>query len=90
MKNFMYLNMDFLESFMAQNNDGFPEQEELEENHSHTETEEDEVAKEVTKLIGEIGTGTENQDNISIPSNILNTLLSSILNVNNFLEQAPV
>lgn len=52
MKNFMYLNMDFLESFMVQNNDGFPEQEELEENHSHTETEEDEVAKEVTKLIG--------------------------------------
>lgn len=81
MKNFIYLNMDFLESFMAQNNDGFPEQEELEENHSHTETEEDEVAKKITKLIGEIGTGNGNQDSVSIPSNILNTLLSSVLNV---------
>lgn len=81
MKNFMYLNMDFLESFMAQNNDGFPEQEELEENRSHIETEEDEVAKVVTKLIGEIGTGTGNQDNITIPSNILKTLLSSVINV---------
>lgn len=81
MKNFIYLNMDFLESFMAQNNDGFPEQEELEENHSHTETEEDEVAKKITKLIGEIGTGTGNQDSVSIPSNILNMLLSSVLNV---------
>lgn len=81
MKNFIYSNMDFLESFMAQNNDGFPEQEELEENHSHTETEEDEVAKKITKLIGEIGTGNGNQDSVPIPSNILNTLLSSVLNV---------
>lgn len=81
MKNFMYLNMDFLESFMAQNNDGFPEKEEMEENHSHAETEEDEAAKVVTKLVGEIGTDMGEQDNILIPGNILKTLLSSVLNV---------
>lgn len=52
MKNFMYLNMDFLESFMAQSNDGFPEQEEQEENHSHTEDEEDEKGKVAAKING--------------------------------------